>query len=287
MTNQIFSELQNDLEHWKNRFDDFCQNAHQWFDETCHQHDEEEIMIVSGHLAETVYDLTMQLKTVQDKHDDAIFILQNANKPVLADQLNRQLGKIYDLIYTLRQRAEEIFGKNPLDDSTVDTEDEAYWVYDNKKDSADQVSPFAYTSEIQGVANGTIAFLKKIVDSNRFSGNTPCVEESGVGATVKTNKPFEKATGTTNSDSEPVHCSSPDETPVTLREFMINYCFPLKVNLLESRVKSLQGLHQKKKIALNHVTPYTSGQSKKYLPSYLKSNWQSYTEKLPSLPSLR
>jgi hypothetical protein len=77
------------------------------------------------------------------------------------------------------------------------------------------------------------------------------------------------------------------ETPVTLREFMSNYCEQISKNLLESRVKSLQGLAQREVITLKHTGKWKSGQSKKYLPSYLISNWKTFRDKLTSLPKLK
>lgn len=77
------------------------------------------------------------------------------------------------------------------------------------------------------------------------------------------------------------------ETPVTLREFMSNYCKNISKNILDSRVRSLQSLAQRKVITLIHTGNWTSGQSKKYLPSYLISNWQTFIGKLPSLPKLK
>ena len=77
------------------------------------------------------------------------------------------------------------------------------------------------------------------------------------------------------------------ETPVTLREFMSNYCEQISKNMLESRVKSLQGLAQRKVITLKHTGKWDSGQSKKYLPNYLISNWETFRDKLTSLPRLK
>lgn len=77
------------------------------------------------------------------------------------------------------------------------------------------------------------------------------------------------------------------ETPVTLREFMSTYCEEVSQNILESRVKSLQGLAQKKVITLEHIREWQSGQSKKYLPSNLISNWETFRKKLVSLPNLK
>ena len=79
----------------------------------------------------------------------------------------------------------------------------------------------------------------------------------------------------------------PGDTPVTLREFMSDYCESVSKNILESRVKSLQGLAQKKIITLKHTGQWQSGQSKKYLPEYLISNWETFRKKLISLPKLK
>jgi len=77
------------------------------------------------------------------------------------------------------------------------------------------------------------------------------------------------------------------KTPVTLREFMSHYCEPVSKNMLESRVKSLQGLAQRKVLTLKHTGKWKSGQSKKYLPDYLISNWETFRKKLISLPKLK
>ncbi len=81
--------------------------------------------------------------------------------------------------------------------------------------------------------------------------------------------------------------SNAGDTPVTLREFINDHCEHVSNNMLESRVQSLQSLAQRKLITLRHTGKWTSGQSKKYLPSYLKSNWKTFTKKLPSLPKLK
>jgi hypothetical protein len=89
------------------------------------------------------------------------------------------------------------------------------------------------------------------------------------------------------AETQPASGGKAVDTPVTLREFMREYCEPLRENLLESRVKSLQSLHQRKKIELQHVGEYKQGQSKKYLPRYLISKWPTYRKVLLSLPELK
>jgi hypothetical protein len=77
------------------------------------------------------------------------------------------------------------------------------------------------------------------------------------------------------------------DTPMTLIEFMSERCEKLSDNILERRVKSLQSLHRREKIKLKHIGSYKQGQSKKYKPSYLTTNWPQYQLKLPTLPNLR
>jgi len=83
--------------------------------------------------------------------------------------------------------------------------------------------------------------------------------------------------------------SDKSDTPVTLREFMFEHCEALSKNLLERRVKALQGLNQKKKLtpALERIGEYARGKSDKYLPSFLIDNWPQYIKKLPTLPILK
>lgn len=87
--------------------------------------------------------------------------------------------------------------------------------------------------------------------------------------------------------SKDVEVQFGSDTPVALREFMREYCEPVSKNMLESRVKSLQGLAQRGVITLKHTGEWQSGQSKKYLPNYLISNWETFREKLTSLPKLK
>ena len=90
--------------------------------------------------------------------------------------------------------------------------------------------------------------------------------------------------------SKDVEVQYGSDTPVTLREFMREYCEPLTKNLLESRVLALQGLNQKHKLKppLETVAKiYKPGQSHKFLPSFLRANWPKYIEKLSSLPKLK
>jgi len=90
--------------------------------------------------------------------------------------------------------------------------------------------------------------------------------------------------------SKDVEVQYGSDTPVTLREFMREYCEPLTKNLLESRVLALQGLNQKHKLKppLETVAKiYKPGQSHKFLPSFLIANWPKYIEKLTSLPKLK
>jgi len=79
------------------------------------------------------------------------------------------------------------------------------------------------------------------------------------------------------------------DTPITLREFMKEYCEPLTDNLRESRVRSLQGLHQRNKIELTRIDadkPRQQGKGYAYLPSYLIKMWPSYQKELQTLPNL-
>ncbi len=89
------------------------------------------------------------------------------------------------------------------------------------------------------------------------------------------------------SESDAFQAEQKPETPLTLGEFMEEHCVPLSTNLRESRITSLQGLAQKGQVEMKHVNPWRRGQSKRYLPSYLKSQWGAYAEKCTGLPSLK
>lgn len=105
---------------------------------------------------------------------------------------------------------------------------------------------------------------------------------------VKRLRDLQKSAGKT-AQKNPAGKNSSD-TPVTLREFIREYCEPLTKNLLERRVLALQGLNQKHKLKppLETVTKiYKPGQSHKFLPSFLIANWPKYIEQLPSLPKLK
>ncbi|MFH1613848.1 MAG: hypothetical protein ABIG61_02025 [Planctomycetota bacterium] len=90
-----------------------------------------------------------------------------------------------------------------------------------------------------------------------------------------------------SSRTSEVQTDNAGETPVSLREFISNYCEHVPKNLLESRVKSLQSLAQRKHITLKHAGKWKSGQSKKYQPNYLISNWETFRKTLISLPKLK
>jgi hypothetical protein len=76
-------------------------------------------------------------------------------------------------------------------------------------------------------------------------------------------------------------------TPVTLKEFMRDYCEQLTPNVLDSRIKSLRSLNQRDKIKLERIGEYKRGKKDIYLPSYLIKMWPTYREKLPVLPNLK
>jgi len=102
-----------------------------------------------------------------------------------------------------------------------------------------------------------------------------CEVAAGVNA-----DPPARAGGSENAGQKP-------EAPVTLREFMREYCEPLGNALLESRLTSLQSLWRRKKdIAPEHVTPWRPGQSKKYKPSTLIGIWPTCKEESTGLPDL-
>jgi len=78
------------------------------------------------------------------------------------------------------------------------------------------------------------------------------------------------------------------DTPVTLDEFMQEFCTPLKKSLRKSRRLSLQSAARRGAVELpKHEGEWSRGRSKKYRPSSLMKAWSEYRELLPNLPELR
>lgn len=84
--------------------------------------------------------------------------------------------------------------------------------------------------------------------------------------------------------------SKEPDTPVTLFEFMTEYCKPISENRCISHAKSLQSGSRRNNAKFHlppHVGKWKQGQSKKYSPSALKEKWPEYREINPSLPELK
>ncbi len=81
------------------------------------------------------------------------------------------------------------------------------------------------------------------------------------------------------------------ETPVTLKEFMKQYCEPLRgAKLYGSKVKSLQREARRHKAHITLPEPINTpgrGRTNYYLPPALKEAWPSYCQILSYLPKLK
>ena len=180
---EVFVDLINDFDNILNMLKALNTKAIQWFD-CWRDNNEFDATVVAESMIDDFkehldfYRLYHLLTEFHGKIDDIVFMLQAANKAVLAHKLTDNFAKICELSMILRDRAEDLFEANPFDNPSIETEDEEFWVYDNKKDMSEQISGFAYIMEIQAVTLEMIEFLKKIS------------ELDGLGEKNKTNRSF-------------------------------------------------------------------------------------------------
>ena len=83
--------------------------------------------------------------------------------------------------------------------------------------------------------------------------------------------------------------TTPNEnTPVTLREFMEQFCTPkLTKNLLDRRLRSLRYFEKKGTLRLPDHEIWRNGQAFKYRPDALIKQWPKLQEVLSDLPDLK
>jgi hypothetical protein len=83
--------------------------------------------------------------------------------------------------------------------------------------------------------------------------------------------------------------SKPADIPVTLREFIQNYCKRCNDNFVDSCAEALLRLAQRKpkKIELQSTNTFHQGHAYYYQPSYLIKNWPAYQKAIPRLPNLK
>ena len=75
--------------------------------------------------------------------------------------------------------------------------------------------------------------------------------------------------------------------PITLDQFMVNYCEKRSKDLRQSRRKALLGAARNKKVKLPPLTgSYESGQSKKYFVHGLLKSWHGFLDEGVDLPPL-
>ena len=98
---------------------------------------------------------------------------------------------------------------------------------------------------------------------------------------------IEKALEAVRRDLEG-HSREPEASPVTLKQFMEQYCEPMTSKLLESRLAELQRRSRHGAIGLPaYVGQWSPGKSKYFNAADLRERWPSYRTQFPALPKLK
>jgi hypothetical protein len=129
----------------------------------------------------------------------------------------------------------------------------------------------------------------RLADTLEAAAKTPKAPEPGSGTTQAKPPRKPKAEKNRSRKTSSAKRTRDDETPMTLREFIQACCVPVSKNIRESCVAKLQtlALAQHNKIELKNTRCWKSGQSKVYLPSYLRRQWPDYIREVPRLPALK